>query len=39
MKSLIIDTRTTMNKGKKIVGLPPESEMTGIICRIPMKRK
>jgi hypothetical protein len=39
MKSLIMDTRTTMNKGMKIVGLPPESEIAGIICRIPMKRK
>jgi len=34
-----METTTTRKSGRKIVGLPPEREMTGMICRMPMKRK
>jgi hypothetical protein len=39
IKSLIIETRTTKNNGMKMVGFPPDNEMIGMVCRIPMKRK
>jgi hypothetical protein len=38
-KSFTIETTTTSKRGRKIVGLPPESEMAGIICRMPMNKK
>jgi len=34
-----METRTTMTNGKNIVGFPSETEIAGIICKIPMSRK
>ena len=39
MKSLTIDTITTMVKGKNIVGLPSETDIAGIIWRMPINKK
>lgn len=37
--SLTAETPTTMARGMKITGNPPEMLMSGIICMIPMIRK
>jgi len=34
-----METMTTRKRGRKMVGLPPEREMAGMICRMPMNRK